>query len=342
MNSLVRELAARGHNVDTVEMPLTMLPKERLLSYAAMWRSLDLTSFGSCEVDLVIATKFPTYYAKHPRKSLWLVHQHRPAYELYGGRFSDLSDDPRDEAFRRMVYEGDNKVIRECGYVSGISRNVIDRLKLYNEISGDVLYPPLPLAGRYRSSPESENFILSVGRICTIKRVDLMLKALPMVHAHVKLKIAGVPDEPGIMDYFTNEIAKHHLQHRVEFLGRVDDEQLLDIYSRALAVYYAPYNEDYGYVTLEAMASGRPVITAHDSGGTLEFVRHEVNGLICDPTTDGIAAAANRIIENPGYDRVLGEAGKKFIEESGLGAAAWDTVIAKLLSPLQGALSNAA
>ena len=334
VSSLMKELKRRGHEVDLVEVPFSVFPKESMLNQAATWRSLDLTEFAGKKVDLVIATKFPSYYAKHPKKSLWLVHQRREIYELYGSRFSDFSDDPRDEALRRMLVEGDNKVIGECAFVSGISQNVVDRLANYNGIKGKALYPPLPLAGKYKSEP-AEDYILSVGRICTIKRVDLMLKAMPIVHNFVKLKIAGVADEPGIMDYLKNEIDKHHLWDRVEFLGRVSDEELIDLYSKSLAVYYAPFDEDYGYVTLEAMASGKPVITAVDSGGVLEFVKDGECGIIVEPTTDSIGHGINKLVENKPWAAELGAAGKAKIESLSSQLQSWDYVVDGLLSPLK-------
>ncbi|NDC39128.1 MAG: glycosyltransferase [Proteobacteria bacterium] len=333
MASLVRELKARGHTVDTVELPFLIRSRADLLEQAALWRSLDLSQYSDQPIDLVIATKFPSYYARHPRKSLWLVHQHRPLYDLYAGPYSDFSDDPRDEAIRRMLVRGDNQAISECAFVSGISKNVVTRLAHYNGIRGQPLYPPLPLGGRYRQAP-SEDYILSVGRICGIKRVDLMVKALPMVHQFMKFKIVGQPDEPGIMDYLRNECTKHHLWHRVEFLGRVDDETLLDLYSKARAVYYAPHNEDYGYVTLEAMASGKPVVTATDSGGTLEFVTDKHTGIITEPTLDGISRGFNTLIENPELAANIGAQGRKLIDELGISASDWDRVTASLLSPL--------
>jgi len=333
VQSLARELIKRNHEVDVVELPLAVLPKERLLTQAALWRLLDLDNFAGKKVDLVIATKFPSYYARHPRKSLWLVHQHRAIYDLFGTRYSDFSDDPRDEALRRMLIEGDNRCIAECAYVSGISENVMRRLEHYNGIKGQTLYPPLPLGGRYRNGPAGD-YILSVGRLCAIKRVDMMIKALPVIHNIIKLKIAGTPDEPGIMEYFKNEIDKHHLWERVEFLGRVSDEELLDLYANALAVFYAPHNEDYGYVTLEAFASAKPVIAASDSGGVLEFVRHEENGLVAEPTSDAVGRAVNRLVENRDWARKLGENGRELISRSGLESTGWDTVVSALLSPL--------
>ena len=335
VKTLVSELKQRGHQVDSVELPYQVSPKEGLLNQIALWRALDLSSFGGNDVDLVIPTKFPSYFVRHPKKSLWLVHQHRPVYDLYGGRYCDFSDDPRDEELRQMITHADQQAINECQFVSGISRNVIERLENYNSTEGEVLYPPLPLGDRYTPGKQ-DDYILSVGRLCAIKRVDMMIKALPIVHNFMKLKIVGLADEPGVMDYYKNEIDKHHLWDRVEFLGRVSDEDLIDLYSNATAVYYAPHNEDYGYVTLEGFASGKPIVTATDSGGTLEFVEHEKNGLIVEPTSDAIGHAMNRLIEDREFAASLGANGHSFIEEAGLAAGGWDKVISGLLSPLEG------
>lgn len=334
LRSLKDELQKRGHNVDTVELPIAVSCKEKLLTQAAQWRALELNEFGGQKVDLVIATKFPSYYAKHNCKSVWLVHQHRAAYDLYGGRYSDFSDDPRDEELRSALVKGDNITLGEAAFVSGISTNVVKRLKEFNGISGTVLYPPLSLAGKYYTEEPEGCYILSVGRICAIKRVDMIVKALPMIHPFVKLKIAGQPDESGIMDYLKNEIAKHHLQDRVEFLGRVTDEELLSLYAKSYAVYYAPHDEDYGYVTLEAMASSKPVITAKDSGGVLEFIRDQENGLICEPDSGMVAKAVNRLVEQPEFSKKLGQQGKLDCQELGVEEAGWDSVIDGLLSPL--------
>jgi glycosyltransferase involved in cell wall biosynthesis len=332
-NTLVRELKNRGHDVDTVELPLAYIKSANFLSQAAIWRNLELEHLGGKKVDLVIGTKFPTYYAKHPKKSLWLIHQHRAAYELHGTRYSDFSDDARDEALRQMIIEGDTKTITECKFISGISRNVMDRLERFNGIRGAVLYPPLPLGDKYRNTAQ-DNYILSVGRLCNIKRIDLMIKAMPMIHQSLKLKIVGTPDEAGVLEYFKSEISKHHLEPRVEFLGKVSDEDLLNLYARALAVYYAPFDEDYGYVTLEAMASSKPVITAVDSGGTLEFVKDMENGLVVAPNSEAVAAAVNKLVEDPSLAAKLGSCGRIMIEQTGLNKTGWDLIIEGLLSPL--------
>jgi glycosyltransferase involved in cell wall biosynthesis len=339
--SLVKKLRERGHEADTVELPYNPLPKQNLLAQVALWRSLDLSSCAGKEVDLVIATKFPSYFARHPKKSVWLVHQLRSLYDLYGGQFSDIGDDPRDETLRRLLTDADTKALGECAYSSAISKNVADRLKVFNGLSASVLYPPLPLGDRYRSEAPKP-YVLSVGRICRIKRLDLMINALPLIDG-LSLKVVGVSDEPGAMDFFKNEIAKHNLESRVEFLGRVSDDDLLSLYAQATGVFYAPFDEDYGYVTLEGMASGRPIVTATDSGGTLEFVRDGVNGFVTAPTPEGIAAAFNVLVQNPGKASEMRAQARLFIEESGMLSRGWDDVLDGLLSPLeQGAVSSRA
>lgn len=331
--TLVKHLKARGHEADVIELPFNPLPKQNLLTQAAMWRSLDLAEFAGGKVDLIIATKFPTYFARHPKKSVWLVHQLRSMYDLHGGQYSDMGDDPRDEVLRRMITDGDKMTLGECSFRSAISKNVADRLQAYNGLSSTVLYPPLPLGDRYQNR-NSKPYILSVGRLCRIKRLDLMLNAMKHVSPEVSLKVVGVADEPGVMEYFNNIIKGHDIGRRVEFLGRVSDEALVDLYAEAMGVFYAPFDEDYGYVTLEAMASGRPVVTATDSGGTLEFVRDGENGRVVAPDPGAVAEAFNALARDPQGAKRMGAAGRAFIEGSGMLSAGWDTLIDGLLSPL--------
>jgi glycosyltransferase involved in cell wall biosynthesis len=334
VDTLTKEIRTRGHDVDVIELPFNPLPKQNLVTAAAMWRALDLSTFCGQSIDLVIPTKFPSYYVRHPKKSLWLVHQLRSIYDLYGGQFSDIGDDPRDEALRKTLVEGDTKTLGECAYRGAISQNVADRLAKFNGLTAQVLYPPLPLGNRYRSA-EPEPYILSVGRLCRIKRLDLMLMALAHIPA-MRLKVVGVSDEPGSLEYFQNVAGHYGVSPRVDFLGRVSEEELIELHARATATYYAPFNEDYGYVTIEAMASGKPVVTTHDAGGPLEFIRHEENGLIVDPTPEAVGAAFNRLIQEPTLAREMGARGRAFIEDSGMLEGGWDRVISELLSPLSG------
>ncbi len=297
IEGLYREMSARGFGVDVVSLPFSALPKTEIIRHIAMWRALELKAFAGRNVDLVVATKFPSYCVQHPAKAAWLIHQHRQVYELYGSRFGDFDTGPADESLRQMIMQADRKALAECRRIYTISGNVSARLKRYLALDSEVLMPPLPLGDNYYNA-EPGQYILSVGRLCSIKRVDLIIKALPLIHECLKLKIAGGADEPAIEQYLKSEIDKHHLWHRVEFLGRVSDADLLQLYAHAFAVYYAPFDEDYGFVTLEALASGRPVITALDSGTVLEFITDELNGLVVEPNEQAIAGAINRLVDD--------------------------------------------
>jgi glycosyltransferase involved in cell wall biosynthesis len=113
---------------------------------------------------------------------------------------------------------------------------------------------------------------------------------------------------------------------RIRFLGAVDDETLLTLYADALAVAYVPYDEDFGYVTLEGFLARRPIVTALDSGGPLEFVVDGVNGSVVGPEPEAIAAAINRYAADRQLAASHGAAG---CDRARL--VTWDGVIEKLV-----------
>ena len=104
----------------------------------------------------------------------------------------------------------------------------------------------------------------------------------------------------------------------------------MDLYRDALAVVYPPYDEDFGYVTLEAFLARKPVVTATDSGGPNEFVADGVNGFVCAPEPDAIAAAINRLAADRQRARSLGDAGYDRAR-----TITWDGVIEKLTGTIE-------
>jgi glycosyltransferase involved in cell wall biosynthesis len=99
------------------------------------------------------------------------------------------------------------------------------------------------------------------------------------------------------------------LSDRIDFRGAVEERELLDLYRDALAVVYTPFDEDYGYVTVEAFLASKPVITVTDAGGPLEFVEHRVNGFICEPASEALADAINQLSGDRVRAASLGRAG---------------------------------
>jgi glycosyltransferase involved in cell wall biosynthesis len=93
-------------------------------------------------------------------------------------------------------------------------------------------------------------------------------------------------------------------------LGAVSDAELVDHLARCRAVYFAPWNEDYGFVTLEAFSSGKAVVTATDSGGPAELVEHGRNGLVSAPTAEAVAAQLDLLARDRGEAERLGQAAR--------------------------------
>ncbi len=323
VRQLVEQLRTRGYDVDRVSLPFKWYPKEEILAHAAAWRLLDLSESNGRRIDRVIATKFPSYFVRHPHKVTWLVHQHRAAYDLCGTRFSDFEENEADVGLRDRLLRLDREMLAESRRVFTIGRVVSERLEKFNGVRAPVLHNPPVLAPRLAPGPYGD-YILSVGRIESIKRVDLAVRALQHTDGGISLVVAGDGTYRAQVEREAQDLG---VADRVRFLGAVDEEVLVGLYSNALGVVFVPYDEDYGYVTLEAFLSAKAVITAHDSGGTLEFVEDGRTGFVCEPQPEALGAAFRALAADRGLARRLGEAGLERAR-----TITWDTVIDQLLA----------
>ena len=322
VRELVRHLDAAGYPVDLVSLPFKWYPKPEILAHAAAWRLLDLSESNGQPVDLVVATKFPSYFARHPNKVTWLVHQYRAAYELCGTRYGEFEHVETDVGLRDHLIRLDTRMLNESRRVFTIARNVSRRLRKYNGIEAEALYPPPKLAGALKAGPYGD-YVLSVGRLESIKRVDLAIRALARVPPPLRLVVVGHGSHHADLVRTAEEA---NVGDRVVFAGAVTDDELVELYAGALAVVFVPYDEDYGYVTLEAFLARKPVITAADSGGTLEFVEDGVNGLVLAPDPDALAGAFADLAGRKARAASLGEAG--FARAR---TVTWEGVIEKLV-----------
>jgi glycosyltransferase involved in cell wall biosynthesis len=327
---LVRELrdnlARRGFQVDVAGVPFKWYPVSEIVRQSLAWRLLDVTESNGTPVDLVIPTKFPTYLVRHPRKVAWLFHQHREAYDLYGTPYCSFRDTPEDHQVREAIQVMDGSALSECRAIFTISRNVADRLARYNGLAGAPLYPPPHHLGRYRSEAYGD-FLFYAGRLDRLKRLDLAVDALQRVRSGAKLKIAGAGP---LAEELRKQIVGLGVEDRVELLGFVSADDLLSLYARCRGAYYAPLNEDYGYVTVESFLSRKPVVTTTDAGGPLEFVTDGETGVVAAPDPESVAAAIDRLWEMPEVRlREMGEAGHARVKD-----ISWDHVIDRLTEGL--------
>jgi glycosyltransferase involved in cell wall biosynthesis len=287
VRGLVDELRRHGYRADRVSIPFKWYPKEQLLAHAAAWRLVDLTESNGDRIDAVIATKFPTYFVRHPRKITWLFHQYRAIYDLCGTAYSEFTHSEADVRLRDRLIALDHEVLGESARLFANARNTAARLERYNGLTAEPLYHPPPLADALRPGTFGD-YVLSVGRLEANKRVDLIIHALAHVPPPTRLIVVG---EGPLRQPLEQTADAAGVANRVTFAGAVPRTDLVDLYAGALAVAFPPFDEDYGYVTLEAFLAHKPVVTTRDAGGPLEFVEDGTNGAVVDPSPAAVGEA---------------------------------------------------
>jgi glycosyltransferase involved in cell wall biosynthesis len=279
-------------------------------AYLATWLTdVGLTADGF-PVDQVITFRFPSYAVRHPRQVCWLNHRMREYYDLWErftrglGRRGRLKEAVR----RRLVHAVDRRLLtRNVRRLVAQSRTIQERLRRFGGMDSELLYPPPP-ERPYRTDGYGD-YLFAVSRLHPLKRLGLLVEAAALMRERgLRIKIAGEGEEAAAL---AERIAALGLRDRVELLGPIGDEALLDHYARCRAVYFAPWNEDYGFVTLEAFRSGKAVLTAPDSGGPAELVAHGGNGLVAPPTPEAMAAQLDRLAADPGLAERLGQAARE-------------------------------
>lgn len=327
VRSLADALGRRGFRVDVVSVPFHAHPPRDTVRQALAVRLLELRETTGARPDLVIPTKFPSYLVRHPRKVAWLFHQFREAYELHGTPFGSFTDSAEDRSARSAIHAMDGASLAECRAIFAISRNVADRLRCHNRLPATPLHPPPPRLGRYRTDGYGD-YLVWAGRLEPIKRPELAVRALAASGPGTRLKVAG---RGPLEDELRRLAAALGVAGRVELLGWVGDEELLELYAGCRAALYAPFDEDYGYVAVESLLARKPVITTTDAGGPLEFVEDGVCGLVRPPEPEALGESIAALAALPESRlREMGENGHRRVEHIG-----WDAVVDCLTETLR-------
>jgi len=312
----VRTLREAGHEVELLRFPFTFRPIESIERLMAFVSELDLAAPNGVRVDRVVSLQFPGYGVRHPDHVVWLMHQHREVYELYAG--AEPSGDLA--RLREAVFAFDAAALGRATQRFANSANVAARLHRFNGLDAEPLYHPPAFAKRFYCA-DPEPYVFYPSRLERLKRQDLLIEAARHMKSPLFILLAG---EGGQAEYYRALVERNNVQDRVRFLGHISEAEKLAFFARAFAVFFGPFDEDYGYVTLEAMLSSKPVLTCTDSGGPLEFVQDGETGWIVVPDPEAVAQALDRAYAAPDQTRQMGRAGREKYDGLGIG---WPKVV---------------
>jgi glycosyltransferase involved in cell wall biosynthesis len=320
---LVRALREEGHETGLVVTPQNRFGQQGS-AYLAAWCTDVQLAHEEKKVDQVISLRFPGYAVQHPNHVLWLNHRMREYYDLWEQFSSHLTwkQGIKERARRALIHRVDRYLFSKMRRRFVISGTVQSRLHRFGSIQSDVLYPPPPKRD-YRHDRYGD-YLFGVSRLSPLKRFDLVLRALAEpAAASIRCVIAG---EGAELEKLRGLAGQLGIGDRVQFIGRIDDAEMIDHLARCRAVVFTPFNEDYGFVTVEAFMCGKAVITCKDSGGPAELVKDGESGFVTEPTPEALAEAMRQLMSDRHLAQRAGEAGHKMASRM-----TWSDAIAQLL-----------
>lgn len=313
-----------GHKTEVLKIPFHSHPPEMLQQMMAL-RLLDVTA----SADMLIAIRTPSYLIRHPNKVLWFIHHHRGAYDLWDTQYQDIPATEEGLQIREAFIQADNLAFSEARKIFTNSMIVSGRLKKFNNVDSEVLYPPLMDSEKYHCS-EYGDYLFYPSRLTHHKRQYLAVEAMKYTSSKVKLIVAGNPEDPSYQQQLHAVVKSNKLQDRVRIIDRwISDDEKIEFYAKCLGCIYLPLDEDsYGYPSLESYHSRKPVITCNDSGGTLEIVEHGVNGFISSPDPKELAGYFDQIYNQKNLAEKMGTAGQERIYYMNI---SWENVVQRFV-----------
>lgn len=261
--------------------------------------------------DFIIYGCYPAAFASFRSDPLPSIHiAHSPPRSFYDLRDYLLKNSSligkikfriKEVLFKKLDYIA----VRKSSVILGISREIKDRIKRFYNRESYIFYPGINpqdyQVGRY------EDYILAPGRFEITKRSDLIMKAMDFVkNKNIKLVMVG----SGTLSENIRKMSKKY--KNVDFKGYVSKEELKKLYSDCLATIYVPVQEDYGYVPVEAAASGKATIGTNEGGLKETIIDKKTGFLLKEVTPKKIAEKIDLLAENKSLAIKMGKNAKKF------------------------------
>lgn len=333
--------------VELIKLPAPETSFPEILDSYEMFSKINLNHF-----DMLVTSKYPAWMCSHPNHVCYMLHPLRGVYDFYprlgqplevpnpGGKLSQLlqllaTPSPSRQDIEPCLALARNAlsdrtlpfslfslpgplirlIVRFLDRIALNSREIRAWLAISHTVAKREEYFPQDAEIRILPPPSSMTkfycehgeYFFTASRMSADKRIDLLIEAMAYFPLDIPLKIAGTGSE------FEKLRKQAESDRRIQFLGYVSDSDLPNLYAHAIAVPFVPYQEDYGLITIEAMKSGKPVITTKDSGGVCEMVEDGRTGLIVDPVPAKIAAAMRILAEDATLSREMGQSAKQSV-----------------------------
>jgi glycosyltransferase involved in cell wall biosynthesis len=195
-------------------------------------------------------------------------------------------------------------VLVNSGFIRDQVRKIYDveSVVSYHGVDTDVFHPGPAMEGR--------PYVLSVGAIQRHKGFDFLVESLGYVKKEIRppLYLVGNMESPREKDALHALADQNDVDLYIE-VG-VDQNTLIRRYTEATLVAYAPHNEPFGLVPLEAMACAKPVVGVNE-GGVKETVKHELTGLLVNRDACKFGETVQFLLENPALIDAYGRNGRR-------------------------------
>jgi glycosyltransferase involved in cell wall biosynthesis len=282
-------LEEQGHQVEKIYLPENDAP-DVLFQQMMAYRWVDLEA-----ADRIICFRPQAHLIPHPHKIVWFIHHIRIYYDLWQSAYRWFPDDVKHRGVRDGLRAVDNAALSEAKTIFTNSKVVANRLKTYNHMDSEVLYPPIFQPERFYSAGHNDE-IVYISRLEHHKRQHLLIEAMQYTTTPIRLRLCGVGSGTYLRD-LQHRVAQLQLGERVTIDNHwISEAEKVECLANCLAAAYLPVDEDsYGYPSIEASHASKPILTTTDSGGVLELIQDGINGYITDPSPKALAEAMDKL-----------------------------------------------
>lgn len=313
-----RPLGRLNQGIRTLDL-LRLRALERRIARRIDGEGYDIAFVHNCQYGqspgLLSFLRTPSvYYCQEPPRWIYEPGVPRPyatfsTFQRIGNRL-----DPLPHIYRRALTHFDRQNVSAAGLV--LVNSAYSRESLYRVygIFAQVCYLGVDTE-RFRplSLPRTD-FALSVGALTPRKGFDFLLHSLALIHNDRRPRLVIVSNfSDGNEHAYLQGLAKR-LGVAVEFHIRIADDELVRLYNQALLTAYSPIMEPFGFVPIESMACGTPVVGVRE-GGIRESVVDGETGILTDRDPEHFAQAVEALLNDPARRAHLGQQGRLHVEK---------------------------